>query len=159
MKKDYYESDEIKAKFRIYTDLKESSIASEEYERFCGELKMLPRDIVDNVYDEIYFVLMSAKSGNEVLACYANLNEGHAKNKDRIIVLSPIFFGFHYIDKDGKQTQIDPWDNQLLLHEVAHHVLGHEGYKNKRDKDEKEKAAKAQTREWVSRYLNSNIGE
>ena len=160
MKKDHYSFDEIKEKFRIYMDLKESSITEEEYEEyFCDELMVLPKEIVDRIFNDIQFVLLSAERGKGNPACYVNLKRGLDSNKSGIIVLTPHFFGHPYIDKNGNQKQVNKWDQQWLLHEVAHHVLDHDEYKNKEDKDEKEKAADAQVREWLSQFVNSNEEE
>jgi hypothetical protein len=150
MKINYYSLEEIKTKFKNYRELKESNITDEEYETFCGGIMVLPKEIVDKVQNEIYFVLMSAhpKKGNP--ACYVNLKKGIDKGKEAIIVLTPFIFA-PFVHENGKV--IEP-EQVNILHEIAHHVFGHYEYKDQQDCEEKEKAAGEQVEKWVDQWAD-----
>ena len=149
MKKNYYSFEEIKTKFQSYKDLKESNITEEEYEIFCDEIQVLPKEIIDKVQTEIQFVLLSAdfKKGNP--ACYVNLREGVDKEKEAIIVLTPFVFA-SFVHKNGKEIRPN---KQYILHEIAHHILGHYVYKDERDYEEKEKTAREQVEKWIKQWI------
>lgn len=151
MKKNYYSFEEIKTKFKNYRELKESNITDEEYDIFCEEIQVLPKEIVDKVQTEVQFVLLSAdpKKGNP--ACYVNLREGIDKEKEAIIVLTPFIFAL-FFDEDGKEKEPDNIERPRILHEIAHHILGHHVYKDERDRKEKEKAAQEQVEKWFKQW-------
>jgi hypothetical protein len=147
MGKNYYSFEEIKTKFKYYKELKESNITEEEYGIFCDELQVLPIEIVDKVENEIQFIPLSTdcKKGNP--ACYVNLRKGVDKEKEGIIVLTPFIFDI-FFDKNGKEIRL----NNCILHEIAHHILGHYEYKDQRDVKEKENAAWEQVKKWVKQW-------
>lgn len=157
METKYYSFEEIKIKFESYRDLKESVITDEEYDMFCYEIQLLPKEIVDRVCTEIYFVLLSAhpKKGNP--ACYVNLKEGINKEKEGIIVLTPYIFGAPHIDENGKEIRLDRFKQPCILHEVAHHILGHYTYIDPKDAEEKEKAAWTLAEEWYMLGMQSLV--
>jgi len=66
MEKDYYSLDQIKTKFKSYRKLSESNINKDEYLKFCDEIQLLPKEIVDEIQIEIQFVLMSADPEKEI---------------------------------------------------------------------------------------------
>lgn len=66
MEKDYYSLDQIKTKFKSYRKLSESNINKDEYLKFCDEIQLLPKEIVDKIQIEIQFVLMSADPEKEI---------------------------------------------------------------------------------------------
>jgi len=146
----YYSLEEIKTKFKSYKELKESSVTEEEYEMFCSEIRMLPKEIVNRAQSEIKFVLMSAN--HVALAYYLNLKEGLNKEKEGIIVLTPFIFGAPYKDKNGNVRIINRLYQHYILHEIAHHILGHSPYKD--EKDKKEKAAEKQVKKWHTQWTN-----
>lgn len=152
MKEKYYNFKEIKAKFRSYRELIESTITDEEYDIFCDEIQVLPKDIVEKIQTEIQFVLLSAVSKKVNPACYINLREGFDKEKEAIIVLTPYIFGAPYIDKNGKERRIYGLEQLCILHEVAHHILRHSVCKDQRDLEDKEKAAQEQAEKWVRQW-------
>ena len=155
----YYNFEEIKTKFKNYKDLKESNITEEEYDIFCDEIQALPKEIVDKVQTEIQFVLLSADPEKGNPACYVDLREGVDKEKEAIIVLTPYIFGAPHIDKNGKQIIIERLKQPCILHEIAHHILGHIVYKDQRDHEEKEKVAWEQVEKWVYQYADFKANE
>jgi len=154
MGKKYYSFEEIKTKFKSYKELKESSITNEEYEMFCSEIRMLPKEIVNRAQSEIKFVLMSANP--VALAYYLNLKEGLNKEKEGIIILTPYIFGAPYEDKNGNARIINRLIEHYILHEIAHHILDHSPYKDEKDKKEKEKAAEKQVKKWFTQWFKFN---
>ena len=145
MKKNYYSFEEIKTKFKNYRELKESDITDEEYDLFCEELQVLPKEIVDKVHTEVQFVFLSAdpKKGNP--ACYVPLKELIDEGKEGIIVLTPFIFA-SFVHESGEEIEPDNMDRRRILHEVAHHYLEHYEYKG--ESDRKEKAAEEQVEKW-----------
>jgi len=153
MEKDYYSLDQIKTKFKSYRKLSESNINKDEYLKFCDEIQLLPKEIVDEIQIEIQFVLMSADPEKGNPACYINLAKGIDKKKEGIIVLTPHIFMAPYVDKDGKLKQLDPFKIPYpILHEIAHHVLSHYKAKNKKEYDKNEKAAWELADEWFKQW-------
>jgi len=93
-------------------------------------------------------VLLSAdpKEGNP--ACYLYLREGVEKEKEAIIVLTPFIFAV-FADKNGKEIGRNQGD---ILHEIAHHILGHYKYEDQEDK-KKEVAVNDQVQEWINQWI------
>jgi len=151
----YYSFEEIKIKFESYRDLKESDITDDEYDRFCSEIQMIPKDIIDEILKGIKFVLLSANPKKVNPACYVNLKKLNDEKKEGIIVLTPYILGAPYIDKNGNEKLIYPYDAKIL-HEVAHHTLGHTCYKDQKDKDKKEKAADEEVEKWLTKWRELN---
>jgi hypothetical protein len=152
MVENYYSFEEIKTKFKFYRELKESDITDDEYDIFCEEIQVLPKEIVDRIQTEIKFILLSADPNKGNPACYVNLEEGIDEEKKGIIVLTPYIFGASYYDKDGIKRRLHGIEKPCILHEVAHHILGHIGYKDQRDLDEKERAAWEQAEKWFKQW-------
>jgi len=152
MKKKYYSIKEIKEKFKYYRDLENSDITDEEYETFCGAIEVLPREIVDRINIEIEFALLSAYSNKGSPACYINI-KGLDKRRKGIIVLTPHVFEDPYSAKNGKEKEIsgEAWQ-RWILHEIAHHYLGHIRYNNVQDKEEKENDADKLVYRWVEEW-------
>lgn len=150
MVKNYYSFEEIKTKFKSYRELKESTITEGEYDIFCEEIQVLPKEIVDKVHTKIQFVLLSANPKKLNPACYVNLREGADKEKEAIIVLTPFIFA-PYFDKKGREIRID---KPCISHEIAHHILGHYKYEDQEDFEEKEKAANKQAQEWGNQWFD-----
>ena len=154
MKEPYYTLDEMKDKFKEYREIDKSNITDDEYDLFCDRLLPLPKEIVDKVHTEIYFVLLSAdeKKGNP--ACYVSLLKELAdEGRQGIIVLTPFIFASFEHKESGKVIEADNMDRPPILHEVAHHILEHYEYKDEKDREEKEKAAEKQVDEWVSQFF------
>jgi len=157
MKGNYYKFKEVKDKFKEYRELKRSDLTDDEYDLFCRELMVLPKDVADRIYNEIYFVLLSAKKG--IVGRYVPLKEFIDEKKEGIIVLTPFIFG-NFEHESGKKIEADNlWNKKArILHEVAHHTLGHAEYKGEKDREKKEKAAKEQVDEWVDKFLKCRRG-
>lgn len=155
MKKKYYTLDEVKDKFKEYRELKVSDLTEDEYDLFCEELHVLPKEIVDKVHTEIQFVPMSGadpKKGN--LACYVSLlKELVDEGRQGIIVLTPFVFA-SYTHESGEEIKADNMARPHILHEVAHHYLKHYEYKDEKDREEKEKAAREKVYKWVKQFSN-----
>lgn len=150
MKKNYYSFKEIKTKFKSYKELKELNITEKEYDKFCDEIQVLPKEIVDKVQTEIQFVLLSANPKKLNPACYVNLRKEFDKEKVAIIVLTPYIFGAIYIGKSGEQKIID---EPCILYEIAHHILGHYKYEDQQDFEKKEKDARKLAQKWVDQWI------
>ena len=150
MENKYYSFKDIKTIFKSYRKLKESTITNEEYDMFCDEIQVLPKEIVDKVKTEIQFVLLSAGPKKLNPACYINLRE--IIGKEGIIVLTPFIFGAPYLDENNKIRRHSRLEQPCLLHEVAHHILGHSRYEDQRDYEEKEKTAWEQAEKWYKQY-------
>jgi hypothetical protein len=159
MKEKYYSFEEIKTKFKSYRELQESAITDDEYVRFCDEIQVLPREVVDKVQAEIQFVLLSGNPKMVNTACYINLRKGIEPEKIAIIVLTPFIFGVPYKNENGKEIRLDSYENPCILHEVAHHIFGHHTYKSQEDFDQKEKAAKEQAEKWVNQWIEYRTNE
>ena len=157
MKKNYYTFEEVKDKFKEYRELKRSNLTDDEYDLFCGELYVLPKEIVDRIYTEIYFVLLSADQEKGSPACYVPLQELIDEKRKGIIVLTPFIFA-SYTNESGKEIKADNMDRRRILHEVAHHILGHFGCGNEEECKEIEKAAEEQVAEWENQFVNSRLG-
>jgi hypothetical protein len=151
MKKNYYTLEEVKDKFKEYRELKRSELTDDEYDLFCDELIVLPKDIVDRIYTEIYFVLLSADPKKGSPACYVPLKELIEEKKQGIIVLTPFIFA-SFKHESGKVIEPDSTDRPRILHEVAHHILGHDEYNDKKDHNEKEKDAEEQVDKWIKQF-------
>jgi len=158
MGKKYYHFEEIKEKFISYRNPKESNITDDEYNIFCGELQYLPKTIIDTIYDEIYFVLMSVQPGKGTPACYVNLRKGFdVKKKKGIVVLSPYIFGASLTDKNGnKRIYLGCEDGYKILHEIAHHVLNH-SCEDEEQINFEEKEANEQVKEWVDQFWEFQV--
>ena len=154
MKKNYYTFEEVKDKFKEYRELKRSDLTDDEYDLFCGELMVLPKEIVDRIYNEICFVLLGADPKKGIAGCYVSLKELIDEGREGIIVLTPFIFASFVHEESGKILEPDNMDRRRILHEVAHHILGHDEYKDEKDRKEKEKAAEEQADEWVNEFLN-----
>jgi hypothetical protein len=148
MKKNYYTFEEIKELFKEYRELKESNITEDEYDLFCEELHVLPKEIVDKVHTEIHFVPMSADPKKVNQACYVQLKKLTDEEKEGIIVLTPFIFA-SFVHESGKVIEPNNIARPRILHEVAHHILGHDEYKDEKDREEKEKAADEQVVKWL----------
>lgn len=151
MKKNYYTVEEVKDKFKEYRELKRSNLTDDEYNLFCGELHVLPKVTVDKIYTEIYFVLLSADPKKGSPACYVPLQELIDEKRKGIIVLTPFVFD-SYTHESGEEIKADNMDRRRILHEVAHHILGHFGCENEEECKEIEKAAEEQVEEWVTQW-------
>lgn len=159
MERKYYPLEKIKEKFISYRDLKESNITDDEYYILCGELQYLPAIIIDRIYDEIHFVLMSAQPGKGTPACYVNLRKRFDVKKKGIVVLSPYIFGAPYSDKNGKERiYLGCEDGYKILHEIAHHILDH-SYEDEGQIEIEEKEAKDQAEEWVNQFWEFHENE
>jgi len=159
MKGNYYNLEEVKDKFKEYRELRESELTDDEYGLFCFELTVLPKEIVDRIYNEIYFVLMSAEPKKGVPACYVPLKELIEEKKEGFIVLTPFIFASFVHKESGKVIEADNflWNNKArILHEVAHHILGHGGYNGEKSREEMEKAANEQVDKWVTQWAKKS---
>jgi len=154
MKKNYFIFEEVKDKFKEYRELKVSNITDDEYDLFCGELIVLPKEIIDRIYTEIYFVLLSADPKDGSPACYVPLKELIDEGRKGIIVLTPFIFASFVHKKSGKELKADNMDNPRILHEVAHHYLKHFEYENEEERKEIDEAADEQVEKWVNQFLN-----
>ncbi len=157
MKENYYTFEEVKDKFKEYRELKTSDLTDDEYDLFCGELMVLSKEIVDRIYTKICFVPLSADPEKGIAGCYVPLKELIEEKKEGIIVLTPFIFA-SFVHESGKVIEPDNMDRRRILHEVAHHILGHDEYKDEKDRKEKEKAAEEQADKWVSQFLNYRRG-
>ncbi len=157
MKGNYYTFEEVKKKFKEYRVLRRSEITDDEYDLFCGELMVLPTDVIDRIYNEIYFVPMTADLKKEVIGCYVPLKELIEEKKEGIIVLTPFIFDYFVREESGKVIEADKMDRPRILHEVAHHILGHEGYNGEEHREEMEKAVIEQVEKWVSKWREKSL--
>ena len=157
MKGNYYTFEEIKDKFKEYRELKRSDLTDDEYDLFCGEIIVLPKEIADRIYNEIYFVLLSADPKDGSPACYVPLKELIDEGREGIIVLTPFIFA-SFVHESGKVLEPDNMSRLRILHEVAHHILGHNGYENEEEHEEVEKAAEEQVEKWINQFVNP-LGE
>jgi len=155
MKEPYYTLEEIKEKFKEYRELKKSNLTDDEYEIFCDELMALPKEIVDRIYTEIYFVPLSGADPKKgIAACYVPcLKELVDEGRQGIIFLTPFIFNA-FVHESGEKILPDNWDRPRILHEVAHHYLNHHnGYENEEEREKIEKATNKKVEEWRSEYF------
>jgi len=148
MGNDYYSLDEIKQKFESYRNEIGSNITDGEYVKFCDEINLLPKETVNKIFKEIYFVLMGASSEKKNPACYINLKHGIDKEKEGIIVLAPDIFRPPFTDQFNLTLPI--------LHEVAHHEMGHYNANNQAEYDKNEKSAQEQVEKWWKQWKKAH---
>ena len=99
-----------------------------------------------------FAIYLSADSKKGNPACYVNLREGIDKKKEGIIVLTPFIFALFY-DKNRKEIKPNSIERLRILHEVAHHILGHHFYKDEKDREDKEKAAEELVEKWIKQLV------
>lgn len=76
------------------------------------------------------------------------------KEKKGIIALSPYTLGAPFVDNTGGKRFFYPLNYPTILHEYAHHYLGHKEYKNDQKAAMNEKAAQDQTVTWEKDFMN-----
>lgn len=146
---EFYSLNEIKELFKSYSPSLECPITEEEHEQFCEAIKQLPKEIVDIVNKEIYFILMSSNPSSLNAACYIDIERGIPKEKKGIVIVTPIIFGY-------KPGLFSP-GIEYILHEIAHHILGHYKYDSQTDIIEKEKTATNLASKWIAEsFLRNN---
>lgn len=132
-----YSEDEIKMRFKVNIDSGNWDLTSRELNILLKTLSMLPRDIIDNISKSAFIVALSLRKNNkQQLAGYLRLSE-EIKKKKGIIFLSPLIFA-------NKKDILFP--RPQILHEIAHHILGHtsppENTKRRMQENEAEKLMK-----------------
>jgi hypothetical protein len=141
----YYGLKEIKDIFKLYKPSIDSSITKKEFNIFCKTIIQLPKDILDRISKDIFFVLLSANPKCLEAACLLNLDDRLVIGKKAIIIITPILFGY-------KARQNSP-GSDYILHEVAHYVLGHRDYLSQEDIDKKESEANDLASKWIADYF------
>jgi predicted metal-dependent peptidase len=139
----YFSLEDIKIMFSEYRNIKYSNLSIEEFDLLCDWLHFLPKKVVIEINNEIYFVLLGAKKFN--FACYVSL-DNLPKGKKAIICISPLAFSSQLPELTEKAKK------EILfrvLHEVAHHTKGHIEYKDQKHKEIIEREADAQVNNWL----------
>jgi hypothetical protein len=133
-KQDYYSKDEIKRMFQFYREKGDMNITDREYDILCDAIRCLPKEIVNKIKEEVYFVVLSLGEGRKQYpACYLSTYSECLKSKKGIIFLTPLIF-------ESKPDCLYPTSE--ILHEVAHHVLGHMEENAKTQREAKKLAEK-----------------
>lgn len=141
----FFTKDQIKKIFARYKT--ESSLSTEAYDIFCEEIHFLKKDIVRKVDKEIEFAFLRSNPTNMNPACYLPLSTLNI-NKKGVIFLSPFLFSVYY-DTACRKIRCD---ESKILHEIAHHILGHTKQNNENEKEADELAKK-----WLREYENTII--
>lgn len=138
-----YTKEEVKEIFQSYIEQGDMYITEHEYDILCEAISSIPKEIVDKIKKEVYFVVLSREKDNkEWPACYTNLESKSLKYKKGIIFYSPLIFF--------------PKDEEILypiypiLHEIAHHELNHRDTENLEERIKQEKEAKELVLKWLS---------
>lgn len=158
MDEKYYDIKDIKKIFESYRQEPLPEMNESEYEIFCDAFIVLPKEILNTVHKEIQFVSLRYESPENVVnaAYHINLEQDLLKGKKGIILLTPYVIGTPepplFVTKNGRKKKLNNMEDAIILHEVAHHILGHTGYKDKIDKEEIEKAADKQVEEWIREW-------
>ncbi|MGB9006421.1 MAG: hypothetical protein WCB96_11915 [Candidatus Aminicenantales bacterium] len=141
----YYELNQIKDIFKAYKDSIDLPITEEEYDIFCRQLVQIPKDKLDIINKNIYFVLLSANPTCTIPACLINLDDRKFNGKNALIILTPLIFGY-------PPGTCSPGPEKIL-HEIAHFDLGHNDYLNREDIEKKEKEADKLAANWLNKYF------
>lgn len=145
-----YSLEEIKRKFQHYRDDGDFKISDREYDIFCDVMRCLPKEDVDKVLNEVYFVVLSNEVCDGQPACYLLLeSKGNFENKKAVIFLSPLVF-------DHQRGPILHWYNDIL-HEVAHYILGHIDFENEEDEKRIDDEANQQAEKWYLDCLGNRV--
>jgi hypothetical protein len=118
-----------------------------DVERFWALLErfihIVPKDIIDDVRSNCVFLMMDTERLNG--ACFIR--------KDLIERKSVIVFHDMLYDQDeDKQCS-------MILHEIAHYVLGHSGALSEEEYRKREKEANSLRDEWINDWENHLKGE
>jgi len=112
-----YDKEKIKEMFQIYRDEGEMIVTDDEYDIFCTAISFLDDNIVNKINKEIHFAGSSITAADKIYpACYINLSSRDLKSKKAIILFSELLFNWDVIIEDRYRA---------ILHEIAHHELGH----------------------------------
>ena len=129
----YYTKNEIKEKFK--SQMEQFGKKDNEYDIFCLAICALPKEIVDTVEKEIYFIFDDEP-------WYLNLESKDLTKKKGII-----FVPLHFLTPENTQYIYG------IHHEIAHHILGHKDIKDEKDKQQKEAATHKLTFKWDREYF------
>jgi hypothetical protein len=146
---EYYCEQEIKNDFNEFQN---NPLNKDQYDIFCNELKMLPKEIYDRIKCEIKFVQLSIKNNLPMPACYLNIKDIESGTQG-IIFLTPYVFGAPHIDENNNPIKC-PGEAIYILHEIAHHVLGHREREYKLNPKTMDKEADRMADEWRSKWIN-----
>jgi hypothetical protein len=128
-----YSLEKIKEMFKwVQTD---NLITDEEFDIFCDGIRLLPKEIAEQVDKEVYIAVLSSNKKHGGPACWLNLKD--LKDKKGVIFFAPCFFNIEarqfFIKSENlaEAKSYFPFKQQMeILHEVAHFYLGHNGSKD-----------------------------
>jgi hypothetical protein len=138
----YYNLDKIRDLFAEQR-AENFDLTEREYPVFCAALQRLPKEIVDRIKRDVFFVLMSACRKNA--ACKFCL--GNKREKRAVIVYSPLMFGY----PSGSCGR-----HKDFLHEVAHFILDHRGCRDEAEKLRLDQEANKLAAKWEKEYRKSH---
>lgn len=136
--KSHFTIEEIKEKFKVYMEPGQFVINEDEFNIFCRAISILPMVIVNKIENEIYFITSK-------YACYINLGTKDLKCKKGIIFINPDIF----------KIQDVKFKILAILHEVAHHILGHKDINNLEEEKQLDIAAYAKADKWWNEYYGN----
>lgn len=141
---------------KMFTYVKEDmELSDQEYDIFCEGLFCVPREILDGIKKDVYFVILSSTwAGKNQLTPACWIPRENFEKKQGIIFLSESFFKYE-ARKDLLAAKVTTDFCNIfvlrkeILHEVAHYYKEHKGTSNKDIYDKQENEAKAQTQDWI----------
>lgn len=140
---DYYSLEEVKSRFKKYSPPENFHISEGDYETFCLALVQLPKDILDRVEKEVFFILSGIVRGWHIDLECPDLSE-----KKGLIQICP-----HLLKDDCDPTLL----KETILHEIAHHILGHKAAKDHEEYMLHENEANSKTEEWFEQSVQHAI--
>ena len=151
--KKHYSKREIEKMFKYVQ--KDMELSNQEYDIFCEGLFCIPRETLDDIKKDVYFVILSScRVGRKKLSPACWISRENFENKRGIIFLSESFF--KYEARKDLLTEKVTTDfcnifalRKEILHEAAHYYKKHKGTLNKNKYDEQENEAKAQAKDWL----------
>ena len=135
---EHYSLEELKGKLTEFKDHGSMDLCDVEFLCFCEAMRVLPKDIIDRVLKEVYFIVLS--SCKKIKACYQHLESDCLNGKQAIIFVSPTFF-----TQDGDFGQC-----VQIAHEVAHHMLQHKSTGDADTRKEAEEQANELADKWMT---------
>lgn len=151
--KQHYSLKEIKKKL-IHVK-KDMELSAKEFNIFCEGLFCLPRETIDSLEKDVYFVILSSsRFGKKQLTPACWISRENFENKRGIIFLSESFFKYE-ARRNLLEAKISSDFCSIfklrkeILHEVAHYHKEHKGTLNKERYKEQEKEAEIQAKYWL----------
>jgi hypothetical protein len=158
----HYDLNKIREKFDSYRQGPNPEMGSAEFEEFCSTIQVLPRDIIDKIQREIWFIyIYDYKCTANIVppAWYIKLKQERTVGKEGIIFITSYVLGTPtppvYIEEHCARTILNPMNHPVILHEIAHHILGHSFPRDRNEMDAQHKKVGELVEKWLFDYAAS----